>query len=331
MKTHYLLLAALSAVPSLFAADLILNGATDNTTIDVPITATYDKIELSGGDFVKTGAASIYTSHFTLKSESSFEMSQGYLFRAANGSYTAIFGGSVTTGTPLSSQDGVSAPSVGGGILHPGLKVTASDKYATFDGLGGTSSSYIQMGGGLGGSFSNAKMVNGAQIITISNENDTFDFQNVSMDLSTYETNRLVFNNNNANNYTLDLTRVLTACHMTDGGWEASANRVAKWSGDITLVLDDAMFKDILDNAKNLTLTVSSFVNAYAASGIDGSDLNINIVNKSGTGTLGHFDGGGDGTSLNFTWAQNAIPEPGSVTLGLLALAGLAARRRRKA
>ena len=117
---------------------------------------------------------------------------------------------------------------------------------------------------------------------------------------------------------------------MKAGTWDPNADNVANLDGNITLILDDDMFKDILDNAQKFTLCVGTWGTPdFRVSGIDGSNLNINIVGKSG-GSLGHFDGGGDGTSLNFTWSQNAIPEPGSVTLSLLALAGLAARRRRR-
>ena len=328
MKTHSIILAILlSTTPSLLATELIL-GATDNKTIDFATNTSYDKIELSGGDFLKQGTGHLSTPSFSLAAGASITVETGTIQRLDNPTTKESFGGCVATGTAMLTNAGAPLP-WNTYLARTGMKISATGSGATFDGQGNTSLAQTEIGGSQGGSLSHATFVNSAQLRVGSNQDDAFVFNNVTFDLTTYS-NRVSYDFSDKTNYTIDLSQALTAAYMQQGTWDTSAHNIAKWDGNLIIQLDNESFNNILDNAMQLTLTVgNAWGGNYIVSGIDGSDLTINIINKTTGQSFGNFNGEGDGTSLNFTWSQNAIPEPSTTTLSLLALAGLAARRRR--
>ena len=121
------------------------------------------------------------------------------------------------------------------------------------------------------------------------------------------------------------MTSVLLVHYQKEGGWTpGAAENLTYLTGDLTLELSDEQFSKICGH-DGLTVTLGG-----NASGVKiDEDFSFTIINKDTGASFGSFSSTSN-NGFSYHWTSDAIvPEPSTATLSLLALAGLAARRRR--
>ena len=315
----YLMACAIAplALTNTQAADLNLTGGGD-----IAEGYSYGNITLTGGDYQTLGNVA-YTS-LSLSSGSTLSAAGGYLSAQIGKDAVSTFGGASIVSTARYDSAGAAT---GAGHVGIGALITAYDGYASIAGAG-----YVQAGGAKGGSMNNVSLTHGSVIGLFSNADYSVATNNVKMDLTTYAQTGSQGGLTKSNaDYTLDMSSLIRTFYTQEGGWEnGSGSNLTKWSGDLTIALSNDMYNDIIANAETLTLLVGSSSD-YLSDGLIGENLTIKFTNADGSMQTGSYTTGGDGTGHSFTWTREsgAIPEPSTATLSLLALAGLAARRRR--
>ena len=327
MKTIYLT-AALSLSPCLLAADLELNtsqayaGAAsyenvtinNNSTIDLSgsINSSY-RINIETGSRVNLNNSGI--SHTPSQGDKMATIGGGSIVYT---DYRWTEGGILGWGMPVASGTGAI-------IAHEGYGEISGNTYTRAGGSGNAQR-------GPAGSVNNMLFSNGARLEALSGERNAISFNNVTFDLRGYETgtgkNKYELAQSGTN-YTLDMNGVLDFGVNTFGGWDPATAK-ARVDGDLTIVLSDEQMKDIQDNATSFTLVLGNFTyvensHAYPSTAELINELS-SITIKNADGSISYTQTSGNyinGFKVDF------IPEPSTATLSLLALAGLAARRRR--
>ena len=225
-----------------------------------------------------------------------------------------------------------------------GAVVSTTEPYGTNNGGG------FRIGSTNGGNLSNFTFIKGAFLRVFGTITGAVNFNNVNFNLNTYNKGDTSDQNYSENynltadgtKYTLDMSAILKYGGVNGDG--------IRFSGNITLTLSDQDYWLIRDNAEMLTVFFGygGLVENHSIYAED--DFTINIQSVSGM-QLGSYDSHTNFDASNydyedpnmdwkqheadikasktFVWNLIPIPEPSSTTLSLLALAGLAARRRR--
>ena len=196
-----------------------------------------------------------------------------------------------------------------------GAKITGTEDGALASG------GRLSIGGSSGGSISNFTLQNDAQLRIYGNETHAVNMSNLVFDISSYS-NQV---SSSDASYTLDLSSRFMYEYM---GTSSESNKQLLLAGQLTIQLDDDVFADIRDNANDFSLIIGPTGAERVVSELLLQDgFKVNIVNSAGQ-SLGNFDGSSN-NGFTLTWSNNAIPEPSTATLSLLALAALTTRRKR--
>ena len=208
---------------------------------------------------------------------------------------------------------------------------------AVFDSLGtlslGASNYY---GGAQGGLIKNVIFKRYTMANCTSGNLGNLRMENVTFDLTTYtkKSSDIIYDvdrgkytlTSNGGNYTLNMSEVIKGDYTSSEAY-AYATGTAVLEGDVTFILSDEDYNNVI-NEMGLKITFGTREGEeFEAADIDVSRLAITLQSASNLdgGTLLYFNSADGAFGAQYSF----IPEPGTTTLNLLALASLAMRRRR--
>ena len=201
------------------------------------------------------------------------------------------------------------------------------------------SNCYQQLGGMQGGELRNITYQDGTSLRIAGNEASTNLFTDVDFDLTTYDDQssyKYSFSGNGSGDYSIDLTTIMVAEYNVDKKTADEADVAAgivNWAGDISIILSDEEFNQLLLDGKTIRLSVGK--DSVAKELFVDENFRVTIRDKQGNALEDFHFTNNHGFPLN--WNQvvladnNNVPEPSTRALSLLSLSALAARRRRRA
>ena len=302
MNTSYRLPLAIVCLGSALGYDDL--NITTNTTLDGASKLYYDIITVRNGATVttalntslKVGGLNMETGTKLIIGANLTANNQGGLGATPNGDVTYQLGGGFI------QQHAYGAPSREAPGLVTGGIINAYENYAKITGSMLISSSFDV-------TAKNLVLENGTNFYHVYNNNATITLDNVTMDLRTYDSSTYSITQTDTNEWTFDMSNLLTAGSTTSGG---------TFNGNFDLVLEDGVLDDLIFNQDGMGSTGSLILTSKEGTILDFDRLTIHSGN----------------ISINFTsqggnTAVYTIPEPSTATLSLLALAGFISRRRR--
>ena len=301
----------------------IYREAGDDTNINVSYSTLYEayanqyeSIELKDQNYAATGGTHLTTGTLIVHEGASLTTHiSGRILVSGSGENIVQIGG-----FRYSSDTAVTSVAAGSSFAFSFSQatVTALRDYAEF------SAGDLKLGGyamnGSKAQAENARLINNSKLFFCRGgyADQIVNVNNVALDLSTYsQTNTMGGLDISGGNYTLDVTGAIT--------------QMATITGELTLILDDAMFQNIANNAETFSVKVS-LADIYGKHDSVSTNDELRFIIQSTTGVQlgGNFSSSHvDDKTGYYNWDTVIVPEPSTATLSLLTLAGLAARRRR--